>query len=141
MAIARRQKFLSEPPGVATGDIAFNLIVFFLICASTQPDNGRKQTIPRSEQNAQTQEEQQNLEVKLTRSAVIINGEVATLAQFDGLITEKLRGKQRPEDRIVIVKSDKDVPYLRWIDFTSRIEDLGGTITLQLEEEREVQVP
>ena len=141
MPIKRRGKFLSEPPGVATGDIAFNLIVFFLVCASTQPDSGRKQTLPRSEQTAQAQEEQQNLEVKLTRTAVVINGEVATADQFDSLIATKLRGKARPEDRIIIVKSDKDVPYLRWIDFTSRIEDLGGTITLQLEEEREVRVP
>jgi biopolymer transport protein ExbD len=141
MAIKQRQKFLSEPPGVATGDIAFNLIVFFLVCASTQPDSGRKQTLPRSEQTAQAQEEQQNTEVKLTRTAVVVNGEIITPDQFDSAITENLRGKARPEDRIVVVKSDKDVPYLRWIDFTSRIEDLGGTITLQLEEEREVAVP
>lgn len=141
MAIAKRQKYLSEPPGVATGDIAFNLIVFFLVCASTQPDSGRKQTLPRSEQNAQTQEEQQNIEVKLTRSALIVNGDVTPPAQFDELIAMKLRDKQKPEDRIVVVKSDKDVPYTKWIDFTSRIEDLGGVITLQLEEEREVAVP
>lgn len=126
---------------MATGDIAFNLIVFFLVCASTQPDSGRQQMLPRSEQNAQTQEEQQNLEVKLTRSAVIINGEISLPAQFDAQITDKLRGKSQPEERIVIVKSDKDVPYTKWIEFTSRIEDLGGVITLQLEEEREVAVP
>lgn len=137
----RRQKLLTEPPGVATGDIAFNLIVFFLVCASTDPDTGRKQTLPRSEQNAQTQEEQQNIEVKLTRTAIVVNGEVANANQFETLISTKLRGKARPEDRIVIVKSDKDVPYVRWIDFTSRIEDLGGIITLQMEEEREVVVP
>jgi biopolymer transport protein ExbD len=141
MARKRRQRYLSEPPGVATGDIAFNLIVFFLVCASTQPDSGRKQTLPRSEQTAQAQEEQRNVEVKLTRTAVVVNGEITPPNQFDALIAAKLRGKTRPEDRIVIVKSDKDVPYLRWIDFTSRIEDLGGTITLQLEEEREIQVP
>lgn len=141
MPIQRKQKYLSEPPGVATGDIAFNLIVFFLVCASTQPDSGRKQTLPRSEQTAQAQEEQQNAEVKLTRTAVVVNGEVTAPDQFDSALAGKLRGKSRPEDRIVIVKSDKDVPYLRWIDFTSRIEDLGGTITLQLEEERVVPVP
>jgi biopolymer transport protein ExbD len=141
MSKRSRQKLLTEPPGVATGDIAFNLIVFFLVCASTQPDSGRKQTLPRSEQQAEVQETDQNLEVRLTRSAVIVNGEVTTPEQFDRLVAAKLRGKSRPEDRIVVVKSEKDVPYLRWIDFTSRIEDLGGTITLQLEEEREVVVP
>lgn len=126
---------------MATGDIAFNLIVFFLVCASSEPESGRKQVLPRSEQNAQVQEQLENLEVKLTRSAVIVNGEIVGLDQFDALVAGKLRDKAKPEDRIVIVKSDKDVPYLRWIEFTSRIEDLGGTITLQLEEEREVAVP
>ncbi len=141
MAKRHRTKLLTEPPGVATGDIAFNLIVFFLVCASSEPESGRKQVLPRSEQNAQVQEQLENLEVKLTRSAVIVNGEIVGLDQFDALVAGKLRDKAKPEDRIVIVKSDKDVPYLRWIEFTSRIEDLGGTITLQLEEEREVAVP
>lgn len=141
MAKRHRTKLLTEPPGVATGDIAFNLIVFFLVCASSEPESGRKQVLPRSEQNAQVQEQLENLEVKLTRSAVIVNGEIVGLDQFDSLVAGKLRDKAKPEDRIVIVKSDKDVPYLRWIEFTSRIEDLGGTITLQLEEEREVAVP
>src|SRR5436309_4906711 len=100
MRLTRNTRLLVEPPSVATGDIAFNLIVFFLVCASTQPDSGRKQTLPRSEQNAQVQEEQQNVEVKLTRTAVVVNGEVATPDQFDALITAKLRGKARPEDRI-----------------------------------------
>ncbi|MBM4074253.1 MAG: biopolymer transporter ExbD [Planctomycetes bacterium] len=141
MAIRHRSKLLSEPPAVATGDIAFNLIVFFLVCASTQPDSGRQQVLPRSEQNAQVEAERENLEVKLTRSAVIVNGEITNPDQFDVQIGNRLKGKAQPEDRIVIVKSEKDVPYLRWIDFTSRIEDLGGIITLQLEEEREVVVP
>ena len=55
----RTSKLLVEPAAVATGDIAFNLIVFFLVCASTQPDSGRKQDLPRSEQ---TKTEQKNAE-------------------------------------------------------------------------------
>ena len=49
MKLSRKSKVISEPPSAATGDIAFNLIVFFLVCASVQPDSGRKQDIPRSE--------------------------------------------------------------------------------------------
>ena len=77
----------------------------------------------------------------VAESAVTGRHHLTQPAQFESLITNKLRGKAKPEDRIVVVKSDKDVPYLRWIDLTSRIEDLGGVITLQLEEERTVQVP
>jgi hypothetical protein len=52
-----------------------------------------------------------------------------------------LAGKSQPGDRIVVVKSAPDTPYSHWIFVTSVIEDAGGIVTLQIEEEREVQVP
>jgi len=48
MRLLRKNNLLVEPPSSATGDIAFNLIVFFLVCASVQPDSGRHQTLPRA---------------------------------------------------------------------------------------------
>ena len=51
MNIRRQNKLLVEPPALATGDIAFNLIVFFLVCASVQPDTGKIQEIPKAEPN------------------------------------------------------------------------------------------
>ncbi len=134
-------KLLIEPPATATGDIAFNLIVFFLVCASVQPDSGRKQLLPKAEETEQKEQKNENVEVLLTRQAVSINGNFLTLAQFDRKIKSVLAGKPRPEDKVVVVKSRKDVAYNHWIDITSRIEDAGGIITLQLEEEREVQLP
>jgi hypothetical protein len=53
----------------------------------------------------------------------------------------KLAGKVKPEDRIVVMKSSDDTPYSRWIEITTQIEDVGGIVTLQIEEEREVTVP
>ncbi|MAG93666.1 MAG: biopolymer transporter ExbD [Planctomycetaceae bacterium] len=134
-------RLLVEPPASATGDIAFNLIVFFLVCASVQPNSGRKQTLPKSEAVKQEQQQDENIEVMLTRQAVAINGDMVTIGQFNQRIRSMLSGKPRPEDKIVIVKSRKDVAYTHWIDVTSRIEDAGGIITLQLEEEREVLLP
>ena len=140
--LKKTRKLLVEPPAVATGDIAFNLIVFFLVCASIQPDRGHKQTIPRSEtQNEKKEDEPQNIEVQLTRTAVLINGEPVAIPDLAGRLRSKFSGKTRPEDRIVVVKSSKDTPYRHWVDVTTRIEDAGGVITLQMEEERQVQLP
>jgi len=36
----------------------------------------------------------------------------------------------------VVLKSRKDVPYERWINVTGLIEQAGGVVTLQLEEEQ-----
>lgn len=140
--LKRTKKLLIEPPAVATGDIAFNLIVFFLVCASIQPDRGHKQTIPRSESEQEKKEtEPENIEVQMTRTTVLVNGTTVALPQLAGVLRSKFSGKTRPEDRIIVVKSQKDTPYRHWIDVTTRIEDAGGVITLQLEEERQVQLP
>src|SRR5204863_8998552 len=93
-------KLLVEPAAVATGDIAFNLIVFFLVCASTQPSTGRRQDLPSSEK---TKQEQQNksIEVALTRSdlMVTLNGDPMKAAEFPERISKLLAQKPRPEDR------------------------------------------
>jgi biopolymer transport protein ExbD len=140
MRLRRNSKLLVEPPSQATGDIAFNLIVFFLVCASTQPDSGRKQTLPKAEQTKQ-QEQMDNVQVELTRQAVFLNGDPVRPQDFERLVRQKLSTKPRPEDRIVVVKSKPDTPYRHWIAVTSQIEDAGGIITMQLEEEQTVAVP
>jgi len=140
MRLRRSAKLLVEPPSAATGDIAFNLIVFFLVCASIQPDSGRQQILPKAEQ-AQQQEQQDNITVELKRTVVLLDGDPMKLSEVTPKVREKLSGKTRPEDRVVVVKSADDVPYQTWVEVTTQIEDAGGIITLQLEEERQVELP
>jgi len=132
---------LIESPASATGDIAFNLIVFFLVCASVTPSDGRKQTIPKAETVPEEKKDTENLRVDITRTTVAINSETVDIRRFPLLIRARLRGKTSPEDRVVIVQCKPEVPYHRWIDVTVMIEEAGGIITLQLEEEREVVLP
>ncbi|NND99016.1 MAG: biopolymer transporter ExbD [Pirellulaceae bacterium] len=138
----RSTKLLVEPPSSATGDIAFNLIVFFLVCASIQPDSGRPQEIPRSEENQEQKEEVENVEIALTGNltAVSINGDTVRTSELQPRLIKLLKGKQRPEDRVVIVKSKSDTPYHHWIDVTAAIERSGGLVTIEREEEQTIQV-
>jgi biopolymer transport protein ExbD len=141
MKMRRNSNLLIEPPASATGDIAFNLIIFFLVCASVQPDSGRKQTLPKAEETKEEKEESENIEVQIKRQAVIINGDAVRDEEFFVRIKAKLDGKPNPDEKVVIVKSDKDAPYHYWIKITTQIEEAGGIITLQLEEEQTVMVP
>lgn len=127
---------------MATGDIAFNLIVFFLVCASVQPDSGKKQDLPRSEQTKQTEKEKQNIELALTSSKAVVqlNGDPVKFAELPLRLQRLLAGKTRPEDKVVVIKSKPDVPYDHWIAVTSLVQDLGASITIQREEERTIAV-
>ena len=143
MRISRtRNQLLVEPPASATGDIAFNLIVFFLVCTSVQPDTGRTQTLPRSEE-VQQEQEIKNIEVQISRNpaTVTLSGDPIRTTELALRLQRLLKDKTRDEDRVVIVKSKPETPYHHWIFVTGLIEDAGGIITIQTEEEREVQIP
>ncbi len=137
----RTSKFLIEPAAVATGDIAFNLIVFFLVCASSEPDSGRRQDLPSSEKTKQEQKTD-NIEISLTRTrnVVTVNGDPVRFEELEGRLRRLLTGKRRPEDRVVVVRSKPDTPYEHWIEVTALVQDLGASITIQREVERTVNV-
>jgi len=131
----QRRKLLVEPPATAAPDIAFILIVFFLVCASVQPDTGRPQDIPRSEETPEKSEQSQNIEVSLTEKTVMVNSELVPLDKLSGKIKQLLAGKEKDSDRVVLVKTADETTYQRWVDATTTIETAGGIITLQLEQE------
>ena len=133
-------KLMVEPAAVATGDIAFNLVIFFLVCAASADDKGRKQVIPSSQNQTQQAEQTRNLEVTIDRNGIAINAKRIPINDFASRIKRDLQGRTRPEDKIVVVKSDKNTPYQTWITVTGQIEEAGGITTLQIEEEKQVFV-
>ena len=137
----RKSETLSEPPAVLLVDIAFNLLIFFVVCASTEPQEGRKQGIPGSQPNQTDAAQASNIEVALTRSTAAINGDLVKPAEFSARLKNMLLGKTRPEDRVVVVKSSRDTTYAQWIRYTGLIEEAGGVTTLQIEEQAASEAP
>jgi len=122
-------------------DLAFNLLIFFVVCASSEPEKGRPQQVPSASKEKATEQKAKNVEVSLTRTTVSVNGGDVPIGDLQAKLRTLLAGKARPEDRIVILRSAKDTPYRVWIRATALIEEAGGVVTLQLDEEKEVRVP
>ncbi len=137
----KKPELHTEPPAVLLTDMAFNLLIFFVVCASTEPSDGRRQDIPGSSQTATAQQQQSNhIEVQLTRATTSLNGDPIGLNEFPAKLKQLLQGKTRIDDRIVLIKSSRDTPYEQWIRITGWIDAAGGITTLQMEEEQAVQV-
>ena len=119
MRLSRTSKLLIEPPSAATGDIAFNLIVFFLVCASVQPDTGRRQSIPSSETVAEESKQAENIQVALTRTAVLVNGDVTPANKLLPRLKSLLAMDDYDPDEgaafinDVMTEDDAKDPYLR----------------------------
>ena len=116
-------------------DIAFIPIV----CASVEPEDGRSQVIPRSEKN-EDQQTSQSTEVGLTPATVTIDGTPYQLGEFQPRIRQILSRKKTEAERVVVLKSQPDVPYQHWIATTEIIERAGGIVTLLIEEEQTIQI-
>ncbi len=136
----RRGKLLVDPPAASSSDIAFILIIFFLVCASVQPETGLAQTLPRTEAKEEKREQSKNLEVSITPSNIVLNGSPLKLAEFSERIAVALQAKSRPEDKVVVVKSSSDTPYDHWIRVSQAIDNAGGIITLEITSEQTITV-
>ena len=136
MKIRRRNKLLVESPASATSDIAFILIIFFLVCASVQPEDGQKQSLPKSEDQPEKKQQSENPEVAISRTSIILNGNPLKPQQFRTEIRKVLAQKKREVDKVVVVKSKPDTPYEIWIETAGYIKEAGGIITLRIEEQQ-----
>lgn len=136
----RRGKLLVDPPASSSSDIAFILIIFFLVCASVQPETGIAQELPRTESKENRKDQSQNIEVSITPSNVVLNGSPLQLPEFRQRITAALQAKKRDVDKVVVVKSAPDTPYDFWIRVSRAIDDAGGVVTLELSKERTITV-
>jgi biopolymer transport protein ExbD len=95
--------------------------------------------LPRSDQESEEQTE--NIQVQLTRNAVMLNGAIIRQDDFAIALNRSLKGKARQEDRVVIVQSKPDTPYSHWVIVTEMIERAGGIVTIQTEEVQQMVVP
>ena len=139
MKLPRRQ-LLVDPPAASSSDIAFILIIFFLVCASVQPETGMAQSLPRTEEEEDKKLRSKNLEVSITPNNIVLNGNPLKLEEFRRRLATALQAKTRQEDKVVVVKSAPKTPYDHWIRVSQAIDDAGGVITLELESERTISV-
>ena len=131
---------LIDPPACASSDIAFTLIIFFLVCAAVQPETGLPQVLPKTESKTEKRDQSQNIEVSITPSSIILNGSPLKLPEFAQRIAAALKQKTREADRIVVVKSAPETPYPTWIHVSQAINQAGGILTLELESESTINV-
>ncbi|MBC8149406.1 biopolymer transporter ExbD [Akkermansiaceae bacterium] len=136
----QRGKLLVDPPASASSDIAFILIIFFLVCAAVQPETGVAQILPKTEEKKDKQDQSKNLEVSITPTSIVLNGSPLALPEFTQRITAALKQKTRDADRIVTVKSAPNTPYPFWIRVSQAIKQAGGILTLELESDRIINV-
>jgi len=113
MAIHVRNKIPAEIPTASMADIAFLLIIFFMLTSVYSSNFGLEYGLPKNEPLTEVQP-QEAIHLHITAPGqYVVDKRPATLPQIAGYLDMKL--KQNPK-KPVIVQTDPGVPYSATIE-------------------------
>ncbi len=130
----RRKRPTPEIPLTSTADVAFLLLIFFLVAASNQTDIGRALDLPSTVEAASNNQDSKNPQVVVTSTVLAIDGEVLPAdANLTQELQRRLQNATELSQRVVMIASDGNVTYQRWSDTVSAIELAGGIPAPQMD--------
>jgi len=112
-------------------DIAFLLIIFFILTTTFVKIAGNKIEIPSGSAD-QSESEQKQLSITLSADSITYGEEAKSIGIDElrlALEKEKFETKE-PDDRMVILEADGHVLYERYFQVVMAIDDSGGVLTL-----------
>ncbi len=137
MKIGARERGEVRVPTDSLSDVAFLLIIFFILTTSLRQITGVKADLPAAERGAPQQVEKTPT-VQLRGEELRFNDQLMDLATFRDRLRElDLPSRPREEDRIVVVETSGRVSYQRYFETLAAISGAGGIVGLLTEEEGE----
>ncbi len=120
--LKRRKRTEAEIPSASMADIAFELLIFFLVATTFDVDTGIGLVLPpAAETTEQVKVKQSDIAKLLVNAAgeVLLDGELITVAQIRETIKNKI--KQNPK-LIVSIKTDRETNYSKYIEVLDELK-------------------
>ena len=129
-----KRRFEASVPSMAMGDIAFLLLIFFVILAKAQDDSHLRWE-PAADQELEQAKNYKASVVIDVKNKTYLNGRPIAKAQLEGALGELL-GDAEPTKRTVLLKVHKDATVLQFEPVIEAVSKSGGEIHHVLEQER-----
>lgn len=127
-----RKKPSAEIPNTAMGDIAFNLLIFFVILARVQDDSHLKWQPAEAGELDQARHARVSVLIDVDRKTYL-NGQQVGEAGLAEAIKKQLEGVPAGE-RTVLLKVHNDTPAMNFEPVIEAISEAGGEMVHVLEE-------
>ena len=130
----KRRKLTVIPPYVSMADIAFNLVLFFLMLAKTQDDSHIQWEPVKDIGSKQVA----NAKVSITvdkDNKVYLNGQQVGIREIADKVALELSDRP-PGERTVLLKIDKNTLAATFEPIMEAVSQAGGDVVHVIEEER-----
>jgi biopolymer transport protein ExbD len=119
----RRQSVPSEIPTASMADVAFLLIIFFLVASFYSVTRGIQFSLPKKDEQALTAEPEAAVLIEIARDgALTVDGRPMALAQLQGYLRPKL---ERNPTKSVILQTSLEAPYYAMTDAFDELRQAG----------------
>ena len=122
----RKSKVASEIPDSSLADIAFLLLIFFMVTTVFRKERPREITMPEAEATEPVDEQRKNvLHLWIEQSGeIFINDQLVPTTSVAGVV----RPLYEQSDRrlVVAIRGDSDVPYNVISNVTEQLRDAGA---------------
>jgi biopolymer transport protein ExbD len=120
-------------PTDSFSDIAFLLIIYFLVATTLVKVKSITADLPSGEKSTQAQSDKTPV-VNLRGEEVFFNDKKLTLVELDERLSELELGKQEPEKRVVMLESTSATPYANYFKALATISANKGVVAIVEEE-------
>lgn len=127
MALKSRNKISADFSMSSMTDIVFLLLIFFMLTSSFVVTNSLNVNLPTSKVPTKQIE---SVSVSISKDLQYsVDNEIIARTRVESVLTTKLKGKAK-EERVVILRVDKDVPVEHLVDIASISAQLDAKISI-----------
>lgn len=130
MKLSKRERSTPEIDVGAFSDIAFLLIIFFILTTTFVKPAGHKVEIPSGSTDESKKQKQLTLVLKGDSILYGEKGENVSLQELKKLLAEQKFKDQTPDKRMVVLESQKDVIYDQYYKVVMAITEADGILAL-----------
>jgi biopolymer transport protein ExbD len=131
--LKRRQISDADIPVASFSDLAFLLIIFFLLATTFAKQTGFLSDIPSGE--ASQAQETKTLTVALTEDRITLNDQTVTPEQLRRKLDDAKLKEKKGDDKVVLLTASGRVRYQDYFSVMAHITAAGGAVVIQREEE------
>ncbi len=125
----KKHKSIPDIPVSSFSDIAFLLIIFFILTTTMTKEKGFMTDFPSGQVSMQAA--QKNPTVAVSDSDIRLNDRPVTHEQlFQKLLALKLGAKEKEQDRLVILETQGSLSYQRYYGVMATIAQASGVVAI-----------
>jgi biopolymer transport protein ExbD len=130
-----RRKRDTVVPTDSLSDVAFLLIIFFILTTSIQRLTGFQAEIPSAERAEQSPQAEKMPSIKLNGGSMTLNDQPVDATLLRAKLADLQLSSRAESERVIVVEASGRVPYQQYFEVLSAISGAGGVVGLLSEEQ------